>query len=258
VFQPQVDAEGQLVGAEVLTRWTHQGNPISPDRFIRAAEETNQIVALGQWILGASVDALRRWREKGRLPPSFRRLAINISVKQFMEPRFEAMLAEAMAAAAIPNGAIELELTESVFVENKEQVREKMQRLSECGFSFAMDDFGTGYSSLSYLQHLPIDKLKIDRSFVMDIQRDDGSARIVDSIIQLGRSLGVAVIAEGVETEVQKRYLEARGCLRYQGYFFSRPLGEDAFLAFAQTARTEKPDDAALSRPNSAGTPLPP
>ena len=258
VFQPQVDAEGQLVGAEVLARWAHQGNPISPERFIRAAEETNQIVALGQWILGASLDALRRWREQGRLPPSFRRIAINISVRQFMEPRFEAMLAESIAAAGVPNDAIELELTESVFVESKEQVREKMQRLNESGFSFAMDDFGTGYSSLSYLQHLPIDKLKIDRSFVMDIQRDDGSARIVDSIIQLGRSLGVAVIAEGVETDVQRRYLEARGCLLYQGYFFSRPLGEEAFLSFAEATRAASAETGPLSRPKSAGTPLPP
>jgi EAL domain-containing protein (putative c-di-GMP-specific phosphodiesterase class I) len=127
---------------------------------------------------------------------------------------------------------IELELTESLFMGNKDLIREKMHRLNQLGYTFALDDFGTGYSSLSYLQKLPINKLKIDRAFVMDIDTVDSRASIVDAIIQLGRNLNMEIIAEGVETLDQKDYLGRHGCNNYQGYYFSRPLRSDAFITY--------------------------
>ena len=137
-----------------------------------------------------------------------------------------------MSNAELAPGSIELELTESLFMGDKQLIREKMQRLSERGYTFALDDFGTGYSSLSYLQKLPINKLKIDRAFVMDIELDGKRASIVDAIIQLGRNLNMEIIAEGVETHDQRDYLADQGCYNYQGYLFSRPLREDSFLNY--------------------------
>jgi EAL domain-containing protein (putative c-di-GMP-specific phosphodiesterase class I) len=232
-FQPQYDEQDRMTGAEVLVRWTHEGKPVFPDRFIRAAEDTNQILALGRWILRESLQTLRRWHDQRMLPATFRTLAINISAMQFVDPWFEDMLYEEMESAGLAPDAIELELTESVFVGDKNIVRDKMRRLSQKGFAFALDDFGTGYSSLSYLQNLPIDKLKIDRSFVMDIQEDGSPARIVDSIIHLSRNLEMQVLAEGVETAAQRDYLREHGCKLYQGYFFSRPLLQDDFERLA-------------------------
>lgn len=232
-FQPQFDANDCMIGAEVLVRWTHDGKPIFPDKFIKAAEDTNQILALGRWILRESLQTLKALQQRGSLPPQFRKLAINISAMQFVDPWFEDVLFEEMQAAGLEPGAVELELTESVFVGDKHVVREKMLRLSDRGYAFALDDFGTGYSSLSYLQNLPIAKLKIDRSFVMDIGGQGAPARIVDSIIQLGRNLSMDVLAEGVETATQRDYLRERGCSLYQGYYFARPLTVADFEALA-------------------------
>jgi EAL domain-containing protein (putative c-di-GMP-specific phosphodiesterase class I) len=219
----------------VLCRWISHGKFISPDRFIAAAEETNQILPLGEWLMDESCRQLRQWLNDGILPSTFEKLAINISAIQFMDIGFEAMVLEALARHHLRPDQIELELTESVFVGNPSLVKNKMTRLSEHGFHFALDDFGTGYSSLSYLQHLPLGKLKIDRSFVMDIDNNDSPARIVDSIIQLGRNLHIDVIAEGVETRAQRDYLASRDCLQYQGYFFSRPLDKQGFVSFTQS-----------------------
>lgn len=232
VYQPQHNAEGEVTGAEALCRWVNNGHSVYPDVFIAAAEETNLILPLGDWVLTHACQTLRQWIRNKSLPPSFRRLAVNISPAQFMDPDFEAKLDKTIKSCDIDSSVLELELTESLFMGDKDLIREKMQRLSGKGYTFALDDFGTGYSSLSYLQKLPIDKLKIDRAFVMDINPDNEPASIVDAIIQLGQNLNMDIIAEGVETDQQQTYLKDHGCRNYQGYLFSRPLREDMFVSY--------------------------
>ncbi|MCT7359149.1 EAL domain-containing protein [Thalassolituus pacificus] len=234
VFQPQINEQTEITGAEVLCRWTNRGVPVSPEVFIRAAEETRLILPLGQWILSESCRVLKRWRQQNVLPESFRRLAVNISPAQFMDENFERYVTDQVSGNDLCSAQLELEITESIFLGNKDTIRSKMQRLSSMGFTFALDDFGTGYSSLSYLQHLPLHKLKIDRSFVMDIEDNTRPARIVDSIIQMGQNLGMDIIAEGVEHQAQRDYLQNHGCCEFQGYLFSRPLAEDEFLEFVR------------------------
>ena len=234
MFQPQINEQAEITGAEVLCRWTNRGVPVSPEVFIRAAEETRLILPLGQWILSESCRVLKRWRQQNVLPESFRRLAVNISPAQFMDENFERYVTDQVSGNDLCSAQLELEITESIFLGNKDTIRSKMQRLSSMGFTFALDDFGTGYSSLSYLQHLPLHKLKIDRSFVMDIEDNTRPARIVDSIIQMGQNLGMDIIAEGVEHQAQRDYLQNHGCCEFQGYLFSRPLAEDEFLEFVR------------------------
>ncbi|MCD8521652.1 MAG: EAL domain-containing protein [Saccharospirillaceae bacterium] len=234
VFQPQMNERGQVTGAEVLCRWMNRGIAVSPDVFIRAAEETRLILPLGQWILTESCRVLKRWRQANQLPDSFRRLAVNISPAQFMDENFEHYVTTQVNSHRLCPAQLELEITESIFLGDKDIIRRKMERLSGLDFSFALDDFGTGYSSLSYLQHLPLHKLKIDRSFVMDIEDNRRPARIVDAIIQMGQNLGMDIIAEGVERDDQRQYLLSHGCREYQGYLFSKPLTEDEFLEFVR------------------------
>ncbi|MDF1764730.1 MAG: EAL domain-containing protein, partial [Oleibacter sp.] len=235
VFQPQYNDDGAVTGAEVLCRWINNGQSVYPDLFIEAAEETNLIIPLGTWLLEKSCDMLCSWHQRGLLPSSFKRLAINISPAQFTDDEFENILNNTTARFAIDPSMIELELTERLFVKDKELIRDKMKRLNESGFTFALDDFGTGYSSLSYLQQLPINKLKIDRSFVMDIHDLEHDANIVDAIIQLSANLHMDIIAEGVENETQRCYLSSRGCHNYQGYLFSHPLREAQFIECINT-----------------------
>lgn len=232
VFQPQMNDRGEVIGAEVLCRWMNNGQPVPPDVFIAAAEETRLILPLSRWILQESCRRLKNWREMQLLPHSFRRLAINISPAQFVEDEFEQQLRDLAGECGTYAHQIELEITESIFVGDKHIIRDKMQNLSSLGFTFALDDFGTGYSSLSYLQNLPIDKLKIDRSFILDIGDGKHPARLVDSIILLGHNLNMDIIAEGVETREQRDYLQRHDCTAYQGYLFSKPLSETEFLEF--------------------------
>ncbi len=239
VFQPQLNHHGQVCGAEVLCRWINNGVPVRPDVFIAAAEETNLIIPLGRWILRESVAQLQRWQEQRSLPASFRRLAINISPAQFLEPQFEASLATLLQEYPVDASQLELEITESMFMGDKNEVRRRMQRLSDMGFSFALDDFGTGYSSLSYLQNLPLNKLKIDRSFITDIGRPEHPVPIINSIIQLGHNLHMSVIAEGVETPEQRDYLKLHQCHEYQGYLFSKPLPEAEFCDFLKRSQAQ-------------------
>ncbi|MFY9178964.1 MAG: EAL domain-containing protein [Venatoribacter sp.] len=234
VFQPQINDKDQLVGAEVLCRWTNNGTPIRPDIFIAAAEETGLIIPLGTWILQKSCEYLSHWKQKNILPSSFQRLAINISPAQFLSKDFTDLILRIIKEYNLSSDDIELEITESIFVDNKDMVRQKMHQLCEHGFTFAMDDFGTGYSSLNYLQHLPLHKLKIDRSFVIEITPEKTDAPLVNSIIQLGTNLNMKIIAEGVETEQQRDYLLHHNCPNYQGYLFSKPLTEPEFLEFIE------------------------
>lgn len=232
VFQPQLDSKGQITGAEVLCRWTNKGVPMAPDVFIAAAEETNLIVPLGSWILRQSCQHLRHWQQQGVLPASFRRLAVNISPMQFRAPDFEQQLSRLLNEFALEGNWLELEITENTFLENNQEARAKIERLSRLGIRFALDDFGTGYSSLSYLQQLPLQRLKIDRSFINDIGDNNQTVPIIESIIQLGNNLGLEVIAEGVETAEQRDYLLAHQCYEFQGYWFSKPLTEEDFCRY--------------------------
>ncbi|QQD22737.1 EAL domain-containing protein [Oceanospirillaceae bacterium ASx5O] len=232
VFQPQLNSRGEASGAEVLCRWNNNGVPVAPDVFIAAAEETNLIIPLGRWILRQSCRHLQHWRQQGCLPASFRQLAVNISPIQFRDPQFESLISELLEEYSLEPQWLELEITENTFLGNNEDARGKIERLSQLGIRFALDDFGTGYSSLSYLQQLPLHKLKIDRSFITDIDKTDQSVPIIESIIQLGNNLNLNVIAEGVETEQQRDYLLAHQCHEFQGYWFSKPLNDEAFCRY--------------------------
>jgi EAL domain-containing protein (putative c-di-GMP-specific phosphodiesterase class I) len=221
-YQPQVDALGRMIGVEALLRWrdpTH-GN-IPPNAFIPIAEETGLIIPIGEWVLRAACAQLREWAsipDKASLT-----IAVNVSASQFRQPDFVEQVKAIVAISGAPPSALKLELTESALVDDLDTVTRKMRALTQIGISWSLDDFGTGYSSLSSLKHLPFDQVKIDRSFVQDLP-DTRSRAIIDTILRLGDSLGLTVIAEGVETEAQHDALRAAGCSCFQGYLFGRPV----------------------------------
>jgi diguanylate cyclase (GGDEF)-like protein/PAS domain S-box-containing protein len=221
-YQPQFDADGQLIGMEALVRWQHpEQGMVSPADFIPVAETSGLILPLGRWILRTACEQLVSWREHPVLAGV--RIAVNISARQMQDESFVTQVCSILDETGANAGALELELTESLLVQDVEQTIEKMQALRQRGVHFALDDFGTGYSSMSYLKRLPLDKLKIDQSFVRDLMTDPNDAAIIRTIVALGQSLDLAVIAEGVETDAQKQALIASGCRGFQGYLFSRP-----------------------------------
>jgi diguanylate cyclase (GGDEF)-like protein len=226
-FQPQLDA-GELVGAEALIRWRHPVRGLlSPGKFIPLAEETGLILPLGDWVLETACAQIAAWGK--RESTAGLTLAVNISARQLRKPDFvEQVLAILKKAGANPLN-LKLELTESMLVENIEQVISTMTEIKSHGIGFALDDFGTGYSSLSYLKRLPLDQLKIDRSFVRDIVEDVSSRAIAQSVISLGQVMNMSVIAEGVETEEQLEHLTELGCHAFQGYLFGQPMPVDDF-----------------------------
>ena len=234
-FQPQVRQSGAIAGVEALLRWNHaQRGMVSPSDFIALAEETGLIVPLGRWVLHNACKLLASWQDD----PLRRDLtmAVNVSSSQFRSPSFVDDVARVLAITGAPSGQLKLELTESVLLEDMESTIATMEALRAYGVGFSLDDFGTGYSSLSYLKRMPLDQLKIDQSFVRDVLSDPKDAAIVHTIIGLSRSLGLDVIAEGVETEEQRISLGGAGCDLYQGYLFSKPLPVadlDAFLTQA-------------------------
>ena len=232
-YQPQVDAKGNLVGAEALMRWHHPvlGN-VSPARFIPIAEEAGLIDELGLWAIKEALAALARWHAAGI---AGHHLAVNVSQRQFSSPRFVQDVIEALGVAVVPRGSLALELTESAAAEHVEDTIAKMKQLQAAGVSFAIDDFGVGYSSLCYLAQLPIQQLKIDRSFIIDVEHDRTKSAIIATLLTLGENLGLTVVAEGVETLAQWQHLVARGCCIFQGYLLSHPLAEADFIAFAHT-----------------------
>ncbi len=230
-YQAQVDSEGRVLGAEALVRWRHpERGLVAPDDFIPMAEETGLILPIGQWVLETACRQLVAWA--GRPEVDDLTLAVNVSVRQLRQRDFVAQVLAVLASTGADPRRLKLELTESLLLDNAEDTIAKMAALKEIGVGFALDDFGTGFSSLSYLKRLPLEKLKIDRSFVLDVLTDPNDAAIARTIVALARSLGLATIAEGVETEEQRDFLADAGCHSYQGFLFSRPLPLDAFESF--------------------------
>jgi len=228
-YQPQVN-RGVPFGAETLIRWMHpQRGLLQPGEFISLAEESGLILSLGDWVLNAACRQIAAWT--GREETARLTVAVNISARQFRQPEFVERVLTALESSGANPQNLMLELTESMLVDNVEEVIDKMTELKGHGLKFSLDDFGTGYSSLSFLKRLPLDELKIDRSFVRDALKDASGGAIVQAIISLGRAMDMPVVAEGVETEEQREFLAGLGCHAFQGYLFSRPLPVDKFEA---------------------------
>ena len=227
MYQPKIDLEsGRIVGAEALVRWRDGDTIIPPDEFIPLAEKTGLILELGDFVTKTAVDQAARWRREGF---ALDHVAINVSAAQLKQEDFcESILAVATAASIEPS-SVNVEITESMLMGQYSSAIKVLEELSSQGFTIAMDDFGTGYSSLSYLKDLPLDVLKIDRSFIADVNESEIEKTIVKGIIQLGQTLGLRIVAEGVETEEQAQYLADIGCDEVQGYLFSPPLPVDEF-----------------------------
>lgn len=222
-FQIQVDQHQQPTGAEVLLRWQHpERGLISPVEFIPLAEETGLIVPLGLWVLQTACEQLKSWQQHASTAQLA--LAVNVSTNQFRQPEFVAQVQRILQQTGINASRLKLEITESTVLENIEDTILKMRHLKQLGIGFSMDDFGTGYSSLQYLKRLPLNQIKIDQSFVRDLTIDPNDAAIVKTIIAMAEALGLDVIAEGVETEAQRAFLDEHGCHAFQGYLFGKPV----------------------------------
>jgi diguanylate cyclase (GGDEF)-like protein/PAS domain S-box-containing protein len=229
-YQPQSSFTGEIIGAEALIRWYQpEQGMISPAQFIPVAEETGMIIEIGSWILHTVCQQINEWALQDIVVPH---IAVNISPKQFHQADFVSVVIKTIEDHNIKPSQILLEITEGVFLKNIEEAINKMQTLREYGFSFSIDDFGTGYSSLSYLKRLPFDQLKIDQSFTNDLMNNTQGAAIVQAIIVMATGLSLNLIAEGVETNKQLNCLSDYGCLFFQGYYFSKPLTPDQFIAY--------------------------
>ncbi|MCF8167410.1 MAG: EAL domain-containing protein [Rhodoferax sp.] len=227
-YQVQMDESGRAVGAEVLIRWMHpEQGMVPPLQFIPLAEETGLILAIGEWVLRTACLQLKAWETEPAA--AHLQLAVNVSARQFRSPDFVAQVHSILIETGIRPQSLKLELTESLVLDNIRDTIEKMHELKALGVRFSMDDFGTGYSSLSYLTRLPLDQLKIDQSFVRNIGQQASDLVVIETIIGLARSLGLEVIAEGVETTEQRDFLQRHGCLMYQGYLFGKPMPLNEF-----------------------------
>jgi len=227
-YQPQVDSAGRVIGAEALVRWNHPARGvIEPAEFIPLAEDTGLILPLGRWVMEEACRQLAVWTNSSAT--EHLTLAVNVSARQFKLPSFVDDVLALVDSRGVVAGRLKLELTESLLLENADDIIVKMTALKARSVGFSMDDFGTGYSSLSYLKQLPLDQLKIDQSFVRDILSHPNDAAIAKTIVALAQSLGLSVIAEGVETEGQWDFLVSNGCPTCQGYLFCRPVPLDEF-----------------------------
>jgi diguanylate cyclase (GGDEF)-like protein len=230
-YQPQVLASGALCGAEALLRWNHPlRGSVSPAEFIPIAEENGLILPIGQWVLETACAQLKIWESSpltGHL-----RLAVNVSARQFRQADFVDQVRSVLARTGARPSRLKMELTESMVLDNVGETLQKMQILKALGVGFSLDDFGTGNSCLSYLTRLPLEQIKIDRSFVRNLPESRSDSVIAQTIIAMANGLGLDVIAEGVETTGQRAFLEANGCLSFQGYLFGKPLGLEEFEAF--------------------------
>jgi len=227
-YQPQVEsASGRIVGMEALVSWKHPAHPgLTPTEFIPLAEQTGLIEPIGEWILRTACVQNRRWQLAG-LPPV--RVAVNVSARQFYRANLLDMVQGALKASGLEADWLELEITESVLLQDIDEATAILREVKETGVRIAIDDFGTGYSSLSYLKHLPVDKLKLDRTFVTGLPQNREDAAITAAVIAMAHGLGVEVVAEGVEREEQRSYLVEQGCDRVQGFLCSPPLPVEEF-----------------------------
>jgi EAL domain-containing protein (putative c-di-GMP-specific phosphodiesterase class I) len=235
LYQPRLDLHTlELTGCEALIRWQLPGRGvIGPASFIPIAEETGLIAPIGRWVLEAACAQNKAWQDAGFKPCV---VAVNVSPRQFRRD-FAQTIAEVLAQTKLEPQWLEIELTENMVMHDGEQMVEMLHAIKRLGVQIAVDDFGTGYSSLSYLKRFPVDRLKVDRSFVKDIATDPDSAAIVRTIIALGHNLNLKVVAEGVETEEQIAFLAANACDELQGYYFSKPVSGWRFRKLLQAAR---------------------
>lgn len=235
-YQPQVDLRtGRITAVEALIRWNHpERGLLSPYEFIGIAEDTGLILPIGEWVLQTACAQMKAWHNQGF---GSLRVAVNLSARQFAQQNLSALVRATLAESGLPPSCLDLELTESLVMTDVERAIGILRELSELGVQLSIDDFGTGYSSLAYLKRFPLDVLKIDRSFINDIPEDKNDAAIADAIISMSHSLGMRVIAEGVETEAQCEFLSRNMCDEIQGYLFSRPLAADALEALLLEAR---------------------
>ncbi|MGE5516657.1 MAG: putative bifunctional diguanylate cyclase/phosphodiesterase [Bacteroidota bacterium] len=237
-YQPKIEtASGRVVGAEALIRWRHHElGMISPADFIPMAEETGLIVPIGNWVLNRVCAQLRQWRDADQ---PVVQVAVNLSAHQFRQPDLVEQVVEALQTHDIDPDLLELELTESAVMHNAEMTIRTLMELHSQGVRLAVDDFGTGYSSLSYLKKFPLDKLKIDRSFVMDIDANPASAEIVGAIIAMGHSLNLEIVAEGVENDAQLEVLKGLKCDEIQGFYYSRPIPAETFAGILRLGKID-------------------
>jgi len=245
-YQPQIDLHtGRIIGLEALVRWQHRDRGlVTPMHFIPLAEETGLIEPLGNWVLKHACTRFKAWLDGGL---NFGKIAVNLSTRQFRQEKFEITVHDILKATELPPEFLELEITESSAMENAANTIDMLKTLSQMGSSLAIDDFGTGYSSLSYLQRFPIQKLKIDRSFINNIDRDKQESAIAKSIIDLAHNMSLQVIAEGVERLTQSRWLIDRGCDQVQGYYYCKPLSEeDLLILVADEKRVKKQADGGV------------
>jgi EAL domain-containing protein (putative c-di-GMP-specific phosphodiesterase class I) len=235
-YQPQLDLKtGQVVGAEALIRWRDpELGEVSPGQFIPVAEESGFIIAIGDWVLEQAVRQAARWRDAGMPMP----VSVNVSALQFQQADFIDRVAAVLREHQLAGALLELELTESILVHDANEALARLSQLSQLGVRLAIDDFGTGYSSLAYLKRFPIDRMKIDRSFVKGLPADESDGAIVRAIVQLAQALAMKVIAEGVETEPQRAFLLELGCDEFQGFLYAPAL--DA-LSFEERVRPASP-----------------
>ncbi len=228
VYQPKVNLKtGQVMGSEALMRWHHpERGSISPGQFIPLAEETGLIVPFGQWVLSTACKQNKMWHSAGLAKI---RVAVNVSARQFRDGKFVQTLVNALEVSKLDPQYLTLELTENTIMENAQENLNLLHEIKEIGIKLSVDDFGTGYSSLSYLKQLPLDELKIDRSFISGIRSETDDAPIVTAIIAMAHSLGLRVVVEGIETEHQLKFSRDRGCDEYQGFLFSQPVPSAEF-----------------------------
>lgn len=233
-YQPQVDvATGRIIGVEALLGWNSpEAGAVPPEKFIPIAEETGLIIPIGEWALREACVEAMSWQITG-LPAV--RVAVNISGCQFRRADLAATVARILRGTGLDPSLLEIELTESVLLENSGTAQSILEDLKSLGVRLTMDDFGTGYSSLTYLKHFPIDRLKIDKLFIRDINTSSDGASIVEAVIAMARSLGLEVMAEGVETVEQAEYLKSRNCFEMQGFYFSRPVGAETMRRQLET-----------------------
>ena len=230
-FQPQIELDsGRVVGAEVLLRWhTEQWGDVSPARFVPVLEDTGLIGVVGEWVLRETCAVFMT--NRSLLPDDFV-MAVNLSGRQFKGSRLVSYIRHLLVETEMPAGNLELEITESLLMDNTDSAIDTLRDLSSLGITLAVDDFGTGYSSLSYLKQFPLNVLKVDRAFVRDLTIDKDDAAIVGAIMALAESLGLQVVAEGVETAEQLAFLEQKHCQRAQGFYFSKALDLDDLMAY--------------------------